>query len=202
MQNQNIQGRSGFAASTLADLGYEPTDGATHIGAGVSGGERPRTRPKAKARGSGISGGALLTTQNVEFDLRPQPGDSVNVVVAMPSAQHKNQPIPQASNGPTINGPLGVSGSNDITGSGVSGGGVSGGGISGGGTSGGGISGGGTSGGGTSGGGTSGGGISGGGVSGGTKRRSNARNDLERSIMKEEKMPLPQASKYIKEKAI
>ena len=87
----------------------------------------------------------------------------------MPSAQHKNQPIPQASNGPTINGPLGVSGSNDITGSGVSGGGVSGG------------------------------GVSGGGVSGGTKRRSNARNDLVRSIKKEKNMSLPQASKYIKE---
>ena len=174
LQNPNIQGGSGFSAATVADLGFEPTDGATHIGAGVSGGKRPRTRPKAKARGSGISGGALLTDQNAEFDLRPQPGDSVNAVVAMPSAQHKNQPIPQASNGPTINGPLGVSGSNDITGSGVSGGGVSGGGVSGG-------------------------GVSGGGVSGGTKRRSNARNDLVRSIMKEKNMSLPQASKYIKE---
>ena len=71
----------------------------------------------------------------------------------MPSAQHKSQPIPQTSNGPTINGSLGVSGSNDITGSGVSGGGVSGG------------------------------GVSGGGVSGGTKRRSNVRNDLVLSLI-------------------
>ena len=107
----------------------------------------------------------------MEFDLRPQPGDSVNAVVAMPSAQHKNQPIPQASNGPTINGLLGVSGSNDITGSGVSGGSND----------------------------MTGTGVSGGGVSGGTKRRSNARNDLARSIMKEKNMSLPQASKYIKE---
>ena len=83
----------------------------------------------------------------------------------MPSARHKNQPIPQASNGPTINGPLCVSGANDIAGSGVSGGGVSGG------------------------------GVSGGGVSGGTKRRSNARNVLVRSIMREKNMSLPQASK-------
>ena len=57
----------------------------------------------------------------------------------MPSAQHKNQPIPQASNGPTINGSLGVSGSDDITESGVSGGSndITGSGISGGGVSGG-----------------------------------------------------------------
>ena len=98
----------------------------------------------------------------------------IDARIAMPSAQHKNQPILQESNGPTINGPLGVSGSNYITGSGVSGGGVSGGGVSGG-------------------------GVSGGGVSGGTKRRSNARNDLVRSIMKEKNMSLPQASENIKE---
>ena len=73
----------------------------------------------------------------------------------MPSAQHKNQPIPHASNGPTINGSLGVSGSNDITGSGVSGGSNE---------------------------------MTGTGVSGGTKRRSNVRNDLVRSIMKETNM--------------
>ena len=123
--------------------------------------DQKQKQTKAKA-----SGGALLTDQNAEFDLRPQPGPTINAVVAMPSAQHKNQPIPQASNGPTINGPLGVSGSNDITGSGVSGGSNE---------------------------------MTGTGVSGGTKRRSNARNDLVRSIMKEKNMSLPQASKYIKE---
>ena len=103
LQNPNIQGGSGFSAATVVDLGFEPTDGATHIGAGVSGGKRPRSRPKAKARGSGISGGALLTDQNAEFDLRPQLGPSIDARIAIPSAQHKNQPMPQASNGPTIN---------------------------------------------------------------------------------------------------
>ncbi len=52
LQNPNIQGGSGFSAATVADLGFEPTDGATHIGAGVSGGKRPRTRPKQKPVGA------------------------------------------------------------------------------------------------------------------------------------------------------
>jgi hypothetical protein len=30
LRNDNIQGGSGFAAATVADLGFEPTDGASH----------------------------------------------------------------------------------------------------------------------------------------------------------------------------
>ena len=158
--NPNIQGGSGFSAATVADLGFELTNGASHT---TSGGKRPRTRPKAKTRGIGILGGASWTTQNVDFDLHPQPEATMNAVVAVPSAQHENQPTSQSSNWPTLNGPLGVSGSNDITGSGVSGRSND---------------------------------MTGTGVFGGTQRRSDSRNDLVRSIMKEKNMTLPQASKH------
>ena len=36
LRNDHIQGGSGFAAATVADLGFEPTDGATHTATGLS----------------------------------------------------------------------------------------------------------------------------------------------------------------------
>ena len=168
LRNENIQGGSGFASATVADLGFEPTDGATHTatGGGVSGGRRT---VRAKAR----SGGALLTDKDASALLRPQPPPGMEARITLTASPHKNQPIPQASQGPMLNGPL--------AGGGVSGGGVSGGGVSGGGVSGGGVSGGGAE--------FVGSGTSGGGVSGGSAKRSrkapSARNDLVRKIMKE-----------------
>ena len=48
LRNDNIQGGSGFAAATVADLGFEPTDGATHTatGSGMSGGKRGKAKAK------------------------------------------------------------------------------------------------------------------------------------------------------------
>ena len=54
LRDDNIQGGSGFAAATVADLGFEPTDGATHTasGSGMSGGKRGKA--KAKSVGGGV----------------------------------------------------------------------------------------------------------------------------------------------------
>ena len=168
LRNDQIHGGSGFASATVADLGFEPTDGATHTatGGGVSGGKRARAKAKS---GAGISGGALLTDKDASAILRPQPPPGIEARITLQASPHKDQPIPQASNGPTLVGPL--------AGAGVSGGGTSGGGVSGGGTLGG--------------------GVSGGGVSGG--KRSPARNILVRQIMQEKGISLPQASEYTKE---
>ena len=64
LRNDQIHGGSGFASATVADLGFEPTDGATHTatGGGVSGGKRARAQAKSVA---GISGGAFLTEMPV-----------------------------------------------------------------------------------------------------------------------------------------
>ena len=55
LRNENIQGGSGFAAATVADLGFEPTEGASHTatGSGMSGGKRGRAKAKT---GGGVSG--------------------------------------------------------------------------------------------------------------------------------------------------
>ena len=126
MRNDAIQGGSGFASATLGDMGFEPTNGATHTnasGSGISGGARkPRTaRPK---KGAGISGGALLTDLSANTILQPQPAPGMEVRIAPTASPHKDQPIPQPAQGPMLNGPL--------AGGGISGGGVSGGGVSGG----------------------------------------------------------------------
>ena len=125
LRNDNIQGGSGFAAATVADLGFEPTDGASHTasGSGMSGGSK---RGKAKAKsGAGISGGALLTDKDASAVLRPQPPPGMEARITLQASPHKDQPIPQASQGTAINGAL-------ASGSGISGGGTSGGGTSGG----------------------------------------------------------------------
>ena len=136
--NDQIHGGSGSASATVADLGFEPTDGATHTatGGGVSGGKRAPAKAKS---GAGISGGALLTDKDASAILRPQPPPGIEAKITLQASPHKDLPIPQASAGPILNGPLAGSG---ISGGGISGGGTSGGGVSGGGTSGGGVSGG------------------------------------------------------------
>ena len=120
LRSDQIQGGSGFAAATVADLGFEPTDGATNVatGGGVSGGRRSRAKSKS---GSGISGGALLTDKDASAILRPQPPPGMEARITLQASPHKDQPIPQASNGPTLVGPL--------AGAGISGGGTSGGGV-------------------------------------------------------------------------
>ena len=49
LRNDTIQGGSGFAATTVAGLGFEPTDGATNAasGGGASGGKRARAKVKS-----------------------------------------------------------------------------------------------------------------------------------------------------------
>ena len=138
LRSDHIQGGSGFAAATVAGLGFEPTDGATYTatGGGVSGGKRARAKAKS---GAGISGGALLTGKDASAILRPQAPPGMEARITLQASPHKDQPIPQASAGPILNGPLAGGG---VSGGGVSGGGVSGGGVSGGGVSGGGVSGG------------------------------------------------------------
>ena len=72
LRNDNIQGGSGFAAATVADLGFGRTEEVTHTatGSGMSGGKRGRAKAKT---GAGISGGALLTDKDANVVLRPQP---------------------------------------------------------------------------------------------------------------------------------
>ena len=43
LRNENITGGSGFAAATVADLGFEPTDGATHTNDATGGRIRTKT---------------------------------------------------------------------------------------------------------------------------------------------------------------
>ena len=75
-----------------------------------------------------------MTDKDASAILRPQPPPGLEARITLQASPHKDQPVPQASNGPTLVGPL--------AGAGISGGGTSGGGVSGGGTSGGGVSGG------------------------------------------------------------
>ena len=126
LRDDNIQGGSGYAAATVADLGFEPTDGASHTasGSGMSGGSK-RGKAKAKSVGGGVSGGALLTDKDASAVLRPQPPPGIEARITLQASPHKDQPIPQASQGTAINGAL-------ASGSGISGGGTSGGGTSGG----------------------------------------------------------------------
>ena len=75
-----------------------------------------------------------MTDKDASAILRPHPPPGMEARITLQASPHKDQPIPQASNGPTLVGPL--------AGAGISGGGTSGGGTSGGGVSGGGVSGG------------------------------------------------------------
>ena len=88
LRSDNIQGGSGFAAATVADLGFEPTDGASHTasGSGMSGGSK---RGKAKAKtGAGVSGGALLTDKDASAVLRPQPPDGMEARITLAASPH------------------------------------------------------------------------------------------------------------------
>jgi len=133
LRNENVSGGSGFAAATVADLGFEPTDGATHTN-GATGGRIRKKRATTNLSGKGTSGGALLTTQSADAVLRPQPPPQPQIRTSLQASPHKDQPFPQPSRGSAINGALAGSGQ---SGGGTSGGGTSGGGQSGGGTSGG-----------------------------------------------------------------
>jgi len=175
LRNDQVSGGSGFAAATIADLGFEPTDGATHTN-GATGGRIRRKRATTNLSGKGTSGGstiggALLTTQSADSILRAQPPPQPQIRTSLQASPHKDQPFPQPSRGSAINGALAGSGQ---------------------------------SGGGTSGGGTSGGGQSGGGTSGGvrTKRAPTARNELVRKVMREQGLSLPAASAYIKKNGL
>ena len=92
LRNDNIQGGSGFAAATVADLGFEPTDGATHTATG--GGRRARAKAKS---GAGISSGALLADKDANAILRPQPPPGMEARITLQASPHKDQLIPQAS---------------------------------------------------------------------------------------------------------
>ena len=101
LRNDKIQGGSGFAAATVADLGFEPTDGASHTasGSGMSGGKRGKAKAKT---GAGVSGGALLTDKDASAVLRPQTPNGMEARITLAAPTHKNQPIPQTTQGTTI----------------------------------------------------------------------------------------------------
>jgi hypothetical protein len=65
LRNENVSGGSGYASATIADLGFEPTDGATHTN-GATGGRIRKKRATTNLSGKGSSGGALLTDQSAD----------------------------------------------------------------------------------------------------------------------------------------
>lgn len=118
--NDKLKGGSGYSASTVQDLGFEPTDGATP--ATATGGRMRRTRATKNLAGSGtsgggVSGGALLTLQSLD-SMHGQPPPGRQKKTAPTASPHKDQPVPMPAQGSTLNGPVG---------GGTSGGGVSGG---------------------------------------------------------------------------
>ena len=79
--NEKLKGGSGYSASTVQDLGFEPTDGATP----ATGGKMRRSRATKNLAGSGTSGGgtsgggcsggALLTLKDMyKMEGQPPPG--------------------------------------------------------------------------------------------------------------------------------
>ena len=121
--NEKLKGGSGYSASTVQDLGFEATDGATP----ATGGKMRRSRKNLSGSGtsggnatigSGCSGGALLTLQSLD-SMHGQPPPGRQKRTAPTASPHKDQPIPMPAQGSTLNGPVG---------GGVSGGGTSGGG--------------------------------------------------------------------------
>ena len=181
----HVEGGSGYAAATIQDLGYEPTQGAT------SATRRSRARRQAAAEpevpsdvvgegleaggvsGGGVSGGGVsgggrkrscksagivggaLLTDKDAMYMQGQPPDTIAAKITLQAAPHKDQPIGERSV-PKIIG----SGVSRMIGSGVSGGGSSG---------------------------------------GGNAGSRSARNHLVREVMQKQGLSLPAASKYIKE---
>ena len=127
--NEKLKGGSGYSASTVQDLGFEPTDGVTP----ATGGKMRRSRKNLSGSGtsggnatigSGISGGALLTLRDMD-SMHGQPPPGRKKKTAPTASPHKDQPIPMPAQGSTLNGPAAISGSG--TSGGASGSGVSGG---------------------------------------------------------------------------
>ena len=91
LRHENVHGGSGFAAATLHDMGFEPTNGVT--GSGCSGGRIKQTRASTNLAGSGCSGGALLTLQSLPA-MHGQPPDTMQSKIAQKASPHKDQQIP------------------------------------------------------------------------------------------------------------
>lgn len=89
MRNENICGGSGYAAATVQDLGFEPTDGLT--GAGVSGGKKPRKQRKKRAAKI-ESGGALLSLASMD-SMHGQPPDATTAKITIKASPHKDQQL-------------------------------------------------------------------------------------------------------------
>ena len=86
LRHENVHGGNGFAAATLHDMGFEPTNGVS--GSGCSGGRIKQTRATTN-----LSGGALLTLQSLPA-MHGQPPDTMQSKIAQKASPHKDQQIP------------------------------------------------------------------------------------------------------------
>lgn len=95
-----VHGGSGYAAATVQDLGFEPTNGVTGSGVsgggvsggGVSGGGKKARKKKKK---KSMTAGALLSLSSMDA-MQGQPADTTCAKIAVKSAPHKDQPTPDA----------------------------------------------------------------------------------------------------------
>ena len=84
LRHENVHGGSGFAAATLHDMGFEPTNG-------ITGGRIKQTRATTN-----LSGGALLTLQSLPA-MHGQPEDTIQAKITQKASPHKDQQIPTGS---------------------------------------------------------------------------------------------------------
>jgi len=92
LKHPEIEGGSGYAAATLGDMGFEPTLGA-------EGGSKPKRIRKKKGCGmgaglaaagmaaAGVSGGALLTLQDLD-KMHGQPPLEMNAKITVQAKPH------------------------------------------------------------------------------------------------------------------
>jgi hypothetical protein len=95
LHNPEVHGGSGFGAATVADLGFDPTLGAT------SGEAKPKRRAKKKVievgeglsaagvsaagvSGAGVSGGALLSLRDMD-KMHGQPKETIRAKITVPA---------------------------------------------------------------------------------------------------------------------
>jgi hypothetical protein len=97
LKHPDIEGGSGYAAATLGDMGYEPTLGA-------EGGSKPKRIRKKKGCGmgaglaaagmaaAGVSGGALLTLQDLD-KMHGQPPLDVDAKITVQAKPYNSEQI-------------------------------------------------------------------------------------------------------------
>ena len=111
LHNPEVHGGSGFGAATVADLGFDPTLGAT------SGEAKPKRRAKKKVievgeglsaagvsaagvSGAGVSGGALLSLRDMD-KMHGQPKETIRAKTTVPAKPENAAIVARGASPPT-----------------------------------------------------------------------------------------------------